>query len=629
MALLVPSLLYAQVTKECFKARIQTPVKEVMHVHLTSSDTIPLKHLGPIYALSIDATIEQPREASFVRIVLEDAEGHNYLVAESDWFRNDTTTVQLSEYCEETAQLNGITPLRLKCYLTNASLQLTGIHTSSEMPKRGMMMKAELESVKTAQVQNVVDRINEYNIRHGKLWRAGTNTIALLNLDEKAKSLGVNLDFNTECIEYYVGGIYEFGNSINYNYQSVNSSYTYSYDWCDKHNKNWTTPVRDQLSTPYCSAFAVAAGVEMMRNLYFNHPDTNYLSVQELACCAKFNPDPQNGSRSINVDSALTFSRELGLMPDSIYPFDENGLQICTADEKNPNDIIKISNFIYRERSSVDSLLKKDLINYGPQVCWINAMNSFNHAMLLVGYGQIQEGMKLNLYEHFSGHEEITIQAGDPRIGKTYWKFKNSWGLSTDNGYMNSVYDGYMYLLLNDPTIIYRHYSILTPITSENLNETDIVCEDIDGDGLFNWGIGPKPAHCPKWAKEESDGNDADWTKGHMNQYGFCEELPNTQPLYQYISCDSILSSPENRSKHLGVLGGATVTLQAQQTFSNGRKLLLDNGTTLILDGVTLDGSILQPYSGCKIIMNNGARIVRPFNLPLGVELVINNGSIE
>ena len=114
-----------------------------------------------------------------------------------------------------------------------------------------------------------------------------------------------------------------------------------------------------------------------------------------------------------------------------------------------------------------------------------------------------------------------------------------------------------------------------------------------------------------------------------MNQYGFCEELPNTQPLYQYISCDSILSSPENRSKHLGVIGGATVTLQAQQTFSNGRKLLLDNGTTLILDGVTLDGSILQPYSGCKIIMNNGAKILRPFNLPLGAEIVINKGSIE
>ena len=172
LALLVPSLLYAQVTKECFKTRIQTPVKERMNVHLTSSDTIPLKHLGTIYALSIDATIEQPREASFVRIVLEDTEGHNYLVAESDWFRNDTTTVQLSEYCEETAQLNGITPLRLKCYLTNASLQLTGIHTSKEQPKRALA-KDDKKLLKENQVQNIVDRINNYNARHEKMWKAG------------------------------------------------------------------------------------------------------------------------------------------------------------------------------------------------------------------------------------------------------------------------------------------------------------------------------------------------------------------------------------------------------------------------------------------------------------------------
>lgn len=102
-ALLAPVTFYAQVTKECFKARLQTPTKAEMNVQLTSSDTISLRQLGTIYALSIDATIEQPREASFVRIVLEDVEGHNYLIAESDRFRNDTTTVNLMEYCEETA----------------------------------------------------------------------------------------------------------------------------------------------------------------------------------------------------------------------------------------------------------------------------------------------------------------------------------------------------------------------------------------------------------------------------------------------------------------------------------------------------------------------------------------------
>ena len=97
-AFLMPSVLSAQVTDKCFRARVQTTSQESIDIQLSASDTIPLKNLGVIYSLSIDATIEQPREASFVRIVLEDMEGHNYLVAESDRFRNDTSTVQLTGY---------------------------------------------------------------------------------------------------------------------------------------------------------------------------------------------------------------------------------------------------------------------------------------------------------------------------------------------------------------------------------------------------------------------------------------------------------------------------------------------------------------------------------------------------
>lgn len=39
--------------------------------------------------------------------------------------------------------------------------------------------------------------------------------------------------------------------------------------------------------------------------------------------------------------------------------------------------------------------------------------------------------------------------------------------------------------------------------------------------------------------------------------------------------------------------------------------------------------TLLALYAGSKIILNNGARISKPFEVPLGVELIINQGSIE
>lgn len=49
----------------------------------------------------------------------------------------------------------------------------------------------------------------------------------------------------------------------------------------------------------------------------------------------------------------------------------------------------------------------------------------------------------------------------------------------------------------------------------------------------------------------------------------------------------------------------------------------------MILDGTTIGGSYIQAYAGSKIVLNNGAKITKPFEVPLGVQLIINNGKIE
>ena len=136
-----------------------------------------------------------------------------------------------------------------------------------------------------------------------------------------------------------------------------------------------------------------------------------------------------------------------------------------------------------------------------------------------------------------------------------------------------------------------------------------------------------KRIYLPVWGF--TDGDDSDPTKGHMNEYGYCEQLPPNHPTYEYIYNDSTLTTSEIRTSYLGVLNGATVTLQVQPVFSNGAKLLLDNGATLIIDGIKTNLNFLQPYPGSTIVLMNGGKILKPYSLPLGVKLVINKGAIE
>ena len=661
MALLVPSLLYAQVTKECFKARIQTPVKEVMNVHLTSSDTIPLMHLGTIYALSIDATIEQPREASFVRIVLEDTEGHNYLVAESDWFRNDTTTVQLSEYCEETAQLNGITPLRLKCYLTNASLQLTGIHTSSEMPKRGMMTKSERESVKTAQVQNVVERINEYNKKHRRLWKAAVTEISLLFYDKKEllyDNEGMNPYLNN--MQYYAGGLYEIG-TPHVRQRNATSPYVPFFDWRNRHGKNWLTPVKNQQSSGYCTAFAAVGMLESNMLLNYNviYSDTFELDLSEQYVASYSGIDYDEGAmRWTPIDflksdgtideGSMPFVNSPNYTPPAIrpqgiehvwlnefYEFNLRPIQIGFMSESSLYDInANTPRAIPRTDLDLDTL-KKYLITKGPGVCGyqnarpgthsIDNSHKGGHSMTLVGYGTIVPDTSYILFNGILNN--ITFHSGDSIIGHTYWIYKNSWGKSWGhNGYMYIVY-------YNDDNWYMGEFAYFPkgcPVS--NVNHS-VNCEDLDGDGYFNWGIGPKPSHCPSWAADEPDGDDSDYTKGPMTPYGFIPDIiPDSLP-QTIISTNQTFSSKKYLHGHCTIQSGAELIVQDEIQCYNGVQIIVKNNATLKIDGGVIKNVHLIVEAGGHLIIEDGGEVFCnpsfPFEIPLGALLDVSQGCIH
>ena len=615
---------YAQ-SQSVFRALSPEDNTQQLRTTFTSSDTIPLEGLGNIYSLSIDATIQQPKESSFTRIVLEDKDGHDYLVAESNWFRFDTTNVCLDHYCEETAALNGITPAYLKCYMSgDASLTLMDINSSNQAYSRNDSSYKETEEhVKEEQVKAIVDKINSYNIRHGRLWRAAVTESSLLSFDEKKNFYEGSCDSYLNNMQYYSGGLFEIGTPRAYT-DTIVSPYVPSFDWRNRHGKCWLTPVKDQKDSWYCTAFAAVSMLESNMLLHYNFNDTSTIDLSEQYVASYGGVSYTGGSNNKHI---VRFIKTDGTIDDASMQiiYDSNYVAPINRPEGVEHVYLNDYNIIDLDIIPIDTL-KKYIIHRGPGVCGYHTADTMythsgggGHAMTLAGYGTIVPD---TTYMFFNGHKNyMQFHESDSIIGHTYWIYKNSAGI--DWGH-----HGYVYVVYYNNDAWYMNKNAFFPKGKpiSNVNRP-ILCEDLDGDGYVNWGIDSISPGIAVWA--QSDGDDSDPTIGHMNEYGYCEQLPADHPTYEYIYNDSILTTFVSNSNYIGVLRGTTVTLHTQPTYANGTKILLDYDATLVIDGFTVNFDFLQPYPGSKIVLINGAKIQKPFSTPLGVKFVINNGSIE
>ena len=73
-------------------------------------DTIMLDSSRIIEGLALTGMIIQPKHNSFVRIILQDKEGKEYIVLETNKLYNDVDTLILNNYCEESKYLPDICP---------------------------------------------------------------------------------------------------------------------------------------------------------------------------------------------------------------------------------------------------------------------------------------------------------------------------------------------------------------------------------------------------------------------------------------------------------------------------------------------------------------------------------------
>lgn len=593
-----------------------------------------------INGFAVSATIVQPSSQSMVRFILIDTAGNEYLVGESCRLLNDKDTVSWTCHSEETCSLPNVHPAKLKIAVKDATVTLHGINMSeSGSATVSTLPEMDAATLRRQQVEQKVAAINAYNRNHDKLWLAGVTEQALRPYAEKKIILNLSDEGgDTEGIEYYVGGIFEIGEpsaTTAANNQTNKSPYVDEFDWRNRHGINWVTPCKNQGGSKMCTFFATAGAVEAVVNLYYNKKIDLDLSEVDLALygAKRSNYRDAYNRGTSNIKDGFEALKN-GISDEESIPFIDS--PICNFPKERPQSKERIyidsyDNVLHSQIDtisfSVEDSIKKYLIQKGPMVSgYVNKPGHSDHAMTLVGYRQLKARDTIYIVE--TGYYVNWLQDNDKRIGMTCWIFKNS--LGSNYGLEK---DGYFYVLFYADNKMYNPYYVNVPITSQNYTDKDIKYTDNDGDGYFFWGLGPRPENLPSWAEEEPDGNDSDYNKGPMNEFGYCMNITPNEKDTLFITHNTTWNERRYFHQHVVICENASLIVNDSITFYKGCSLTIEGNSSLVVDNGNLDNVILKPaaYSSIKI-QNEGVVILNKeeeFELPINSNLEIMNGTLQ
>ena len=640
----------AQSKADCFKMQSTKGVKEISVEKFfpDSKGDNELKlfdGIEAVYALSVSMDITRLSESFLVRVLLKDADGRKHLVAESyKEIAPSDKNMLLTDYCEETALLAGVKPVSLLVITDNAEVKLSRVWVSTEEshePAKGSeTYEKRISSLRKQQVLEKVDLINVYNEANNKLWRAGATSLSLMSYSDKMYTMNAKDEANLGGLEYYSGGIFEFGETpSNVSAKPVNKAKVSSrsasptipvtsFDWRNRHGKNWMTPVKDQNATPYCVAFAMAGCIEAIIKLYYYDATLNFdLSEQQLACCS-FTPTDTAEKEGIPTSNAKMYCQQTGLVLESNYPFNEDAPQICHFDDITYTDIVKVNGFTSVSANNEESIIRA-LMEKGPLYTEICA-SSFTHAMVLVGFSSLEVGDYIMDFSQVNSILDIwyppILNEGDSRVGATCWILKNSWGEDYGN-------NGYMYLIKNN-SFYFQDVSYVTgPITTQNLTEEDRNCIDEDGDGFYFY-ISPTPSSLPGWGTFLADMDDTDPDVGGLMSYNRFYDINPDHADTLFISYRNYESAVPFSTQHIVINNGGSLVINRDFNFCNGAKLIIrDGGELIVKNGCFVNNIDITMNSGSKLTIKEGATLKmaegKNFVAPIGAIVDVDSGSIE
>ena len=611
--------------------------RQTTYMVYTATAEYPLDNTSAIAGMSISGRSQLNSDTSLVRVLLVDNQGKSYLVYED--FYLTASNMDFQDMAFETAYLDSVVPNQLKIIIRDATFYLNDIaydYADEALTRNSLSVrKALAKQQQQTQEEYMIDRWNEYNEANNALWFAGRTVLSSLPYETKKSVLEATNDaYQSDGLEYYVGGIfymrsYDDSSKNRFIVDSIPISvipsyntYVESFDWRNRHGRNWMTSIKNQLEPVQidsvgnggCWAFAACATVEAKINLQFNQLLEYDLSEQELGSCTTGNLFLKQITKGADgkfdtihgggyASQAFNHMKRNGIVTEDCMPFQNNEYVPCDSKCDNPTELITIEK--YTNKSKLYSFYDQDtlkhyLINYGP---FYGAVHNgwLGHAMCLCGYGTLQIGDSVMNLVQGAKPKIKYIEEGNSLIGKTYWIYKNSYGINHAESF-----DGYFNVIFQDETFQSSFAAITSKVHSRVYNSDDVVCEDRDGDGYYFWGLGEKPAHCPRCAPDEPDGDDSNPNLTVMNEYGQFLSMP---PLAETIVfTNTTWNTNDTLCGDVYIQDNATLTVvDASITLHPLSHILVEEGTTLIVDNSTIiNAEIIVQDGGSLILRNNG-----------------------
>ena len=616
-------------TISTLKEQRRMSIITVNSIYENSTTITPFINTYPISGLCISGTIRKQSEDYLVRIILKDKDKHEHCILESYDMINDSITFSFKDYCEETALVDCIVPDSIVIIVHHATLKLDKIimaDTGRDNNNIHDKCLSEKYVIKKAQVEDISRKINIYNMKHRIPWGAGVTLLSLKSYEQRTRLLGLNNFQKSEGFEYYQSGIFVSGQP-SYTPNIKSSSCISDFDWCNRHGRSWITGIRHQGNSSFCFAFSAIAAIESMLMLYYNSNDSVILSADMAARCTYDNPAYRyhHGGLAFNV---LKYVKENGVCDNDASPFVDTDTIPCRSDVIIPNELVKIVNCNLYNCYSEDYIKEKLIIN-GPMTSGYKG-----HAMLLVGYGVIKVGDVIRInYGVGDTSYNYTVQLNDTNyIGKTYWKFKNSYGYNP-----SLTVNGYSYILFNNLNNMRTPCSVIQPYRTINTTANKIVCEDADGDGYYFWGMANRQSSWPSWIPDSIDGNDNDPQKGKIylespQIIGELESInPNGIPTLT-INSNTTYTTRQYKRTHIVIAPNKTLTVKNILNMFGRPTITVQSGGQLIVDGGVITNADRDLAAGAKLVLENGGKIVMRtntnFHAPLGALVDITHGEI-
>ena len=524
-----------------------------------------------VSGLAVDAAIELFDYDSYVRFILVDDDSDTeYLVFDAYYPKNMIDTMfNIRQYAHETTSLFNITRSHFKIEVNNAVCAIENVYYSDKYnTKTPKQFYNEKLLNKTIQDSIILECINHRLRQENKIWVAGNTSLLQMTYDQRKAILLKNENNeipNLQGFEYYIGGVFDL-QPYDLDNQG-RSSYVDDFDWRDRHGQDWTTVVKNQSTCGSCWAFAPISAAENVINLYYNrHLDYDLSEQQLLSCCF---PGDCNGGY---ISTAVNYLLNNGIVSENCFPY-VNTKVPCNNICSSPSEHIAFSN-APSVSIGMDNI-KQAIINNG-SICI--RVSKLRHYMAVCGFKLLKIGDKVyDGTDTILSYSHITIGPNSPFIGQNCWLFKNSWGLDWgDNGF------GYVITGSNN---LSQAYKLVNPI-SDTLSSQDIICEDKDGDGYYNWGIGPKPATCPN-CPDERDCDDSDPTLGpyglDYDCINYCD-VPGDTTTIRITSVETWNTGGFFRG-NIEIDSNAILTITSKIYMDTNRKIIVHPGGKLIIDG--------------------------------------------